>query len=262
MAFTDRTAIVIGREGIERLQQARVAIYGLGGVGAACALDLVRAGVGTLHVIDFDVVEETNLNRLAFGYRRFLGLPKTEAFALAAREINPDVVIQSERLFFGGDDAARIIVQNCSMHADCIDSLNAKVNLIAALARQKLRFIASMGTAGRLQPERLRLGTMEEAQGCPLAKAVRQRLRRLGISLDFPVVWSDEPAVKPTIPIPVSSSAKATHVRETSEAATEQGAAPRGRQRLIQGSTPFVPQVAGHLMASWIVRQLLEDHAT
>jgi tRNA A37 threonylcarbamoyladenosine dehydratase len=97
---------------------------------------------------------------------------------------------------------------------------------------QNLVFISSMGTAGRLMPERLKIGLMSEVKGCPLARAVRQRLAKLQIPLDFPVVWSDEPAIKPM---------------------------PREGQRGIQGSAPFVPQAAGHFMASWIVRKILED---
>lgn len=232
-SFRDRTRIVVGDAGMGVLESARVAVYGLGGVGASCALDLVRTGIGHLHVIDFDVVEISNLNRLAFGYGRYLGKPKTEAFIDAARGINPDIDIIADRVFFTYETAPGAIAEECSIHADCIDSLSPKVSLIAALRSRNLLFIASMGTAGRLLPERLRLGTMDMAKGCPLARAVRQKLSRIDVPLDFPVVWSDEPAVKPI---------------------------PRdGGQRGIQGSAPFVPQTAGHIMASWIVRKILEN---
>ncbi len=213
------------------LEAARVAVYGLGGVGAACALDLVRVGVGHLHVVDFDFVEPSNLNRLAFGSERYLGQSKTEAFIDAAHGINPDIDIVADKLFFTYETAPSSIAEECRIHADCVDSLSPKVSLISALRNRNLIFIASMGTAGRLMPERLRLGTMEEVKGCPLARSVRQKLTRLGVPLDFPVVWSDEPAVKPI---------------------------PREGQRGIQGSAPFVPQTAGHFMASWIVREILE----
>jgi tRNA A37 threonylcarbamoyladenosine dehydratase len=230
--FSDRTGIILGEHGLHALAEARVAVYGLGGVGAACALDLVRVGVGHLHVVDFDTVEASNLNRLSFGFQRYIGQAKTDAFIDAAKEINSSIDIVGEKFFFSNDTASGSIARECSVHADCVDSLGPKASLIAAMRRENLFFISSMGTAGRLMPERLRLGPMASVRGCPLARAVRQKLSKMRIPLDFPVVWSDEPAVKPL---------------------------PQERRRGIQGSTPFVPQTAGHFMASWIVRKLLED---
>lgn len=245
--FTDRMEILLGREGIDILSRSRVAIYGLGGVGAACALDLVRAGIGSLKVVDFDLVEISNLNRLAFGTIDVVGKPKIDGFAELALKINPEIRIETSREFFSGEDAPRIVDQEAAVHADCVDSLNSKVQLLASLRRCKATFISSMGTAGRLAPERLKLGLLEESSGCPLAREVRNRLRRLGVPLDFPVVWSDEPAVPPRLPSVSREGASA-------EANTFR---PAGRLRGVQGSSPFVPQVAGHIMASWIVRTIL-----
>jgi tRNA A37 threonylcarbamoyladenosine dehydratase len=256
--FSDRTRILLGDEGLDILAGARVAVYGLGGVGAACALDLVRAGVGTLHVVDFDLVETSNLNRLAFGTSALVGMPKTRAFAETAFQINPEVRIEISSRFFSGEEAEGVVDARSDIHADCIDSLNAKVNLIAALMKQGRIFIASMGTAGRLAPERLVLGSFSQSTGCPLAKSVRTRLRRMGIDLDFPAVWSDEPAVKP-----VPREGRQAPAMDTSGTGEPfpNPAAPRGRQRLVQGSAPFVPQAAGHIMASWIVRRLIAGRA-
>jgi len=234
-SFLDRTRIIAGDDGLARLAYARVAVYGLGGVGAACALDLVRAGVGYLHVIDYDIVEYSNLNRLAFGYNRYAGIAKTKAFTDVAKEINPAIQIVSENIFFSAESAAQIIARECCFHADCIDSLSPKVNLIASLYLERLIFISSMGTAGRIMPESLRLGTMQEVKGCPLARALRQRLGKMAIPFDFPVVWSDEPPIKPICL--------------------------EGKRR-IQGSMPFVPQTAGHIMASWIVRTILKKQSS
>lgn len=257
MAFNERLAIITGPEGIELLKKARVAVYGLGGVGAACAMDLVRAGVGTLYVVDFDTVEESNLNRLYFGYTSMVGKTKIEAFERFAREINPEVTIISRQIFFSGETASSIIDPESNFHADCVDSLNAKVHLIAALVRGKYRCIASMGTAGRLAPEKLKLGYIKETRGCPLARSVRTRLRHLGVGENFPVVWSDEVPVKPIDPAMMTEAAleqKSSNLSECSDVS-----APHGRKRLTQGSSPFVPQTAGHLMASWIVRQILAE---
>jgi len=257
MAFNERLGIITGSDGLEKLKNARVAVYGLGGVGAVCAMDLVRSGVGTLYVVDFDRVEESNLNRLYFGYLSTVGKTKIEAFEQFARDINPAIKIIARRVFFSGETAASIIDPESDFHADCVDSLNAKVQLIAALVRGKHRFIASMGTAGRLAPEKLKLGKIQDTRGCPLARSVRTRLKHLDIGANFPVVWSDEVPAKPVEP-----AVSAEEPAQTADADPDQLAdpsAPRGRKRLTQGSSPFVPQTAGHIIASWIVRQILAE---
>ena len=265
-SFDDRTKILIGDSGAEVLAKARVAIYGLGGVGAALAMDLVRAGIGHLYVVDFDIVDVSNLNRIYFGFASTVGMPKTEAFSRFAREINPGVAIESRQVFFSGVEAHAIVDAASDIHADCVDSLNAKANLIAELCARNSTFIASMGTAGRLAPEKLKLGSIWKTEGCPLAKSVRTRLKHMGVKADFPVVWSDEPPVKPV----QAPEVLAADRQSTPDAASndEENGAPSaasgasgalGRMRMIQGSSPFVPQTAGHIMASWIVRRLLSQ---
>ena len=258
--FSDRMRILVGEKGFAALGAAKVAVYGLGGVGAACAMDLVRAGVGELYVVDFDTVDASNLNRLYFGYESSVGEAKVDAFARFAREINPDVSIRSTRVFFSGDGAHAIVDAASDIHADCIDSLNPKVNLLAELCQKHCIFIASMGTAGRLAPERLKLGNFWSTAGCPLARSVRVRLRHLGISENFPVVWSDEPPVQPISPAAAAElleKAGAGGEASLQDLEAPSPPTPYGRQRMVQGSGPFVPQAAGHFIASWIVRKIL-----
>lgn len=241
MSFAERTRILFGEAGLEALSRASVAVYGLGGVGGAAAMDLVREGVGRLVVLDFDVVQDSNLNRLYFAYREDVGSPKAEVFARRAREVNPAVEIVLRQDFMSGAGAADLVASDCDVHLDCVDSLNAKVNLLVALASSGRPFAASLGTAGRSDPTRLRLSAIRESHGCPLAREVRNRLGRRGIALDFPAVWSDEPPVPP-LPRP-SDPAEAQLVP--------------GRVRGIQGSGPSVPQTAGHFLAAWATRALL-----
>lgn len=275
MAFDDRTKVLVGEAGAARLAAARVCVLGLGGVGAAAAMDLVRAGVGALVAIDFDTVQESNLNRLYFGYSDALGLPKTEAFARAARAVNPEVRLELRGSIVRGREAAERLPEGCDFYLDCIDSLNPKVNAIAAMIRAGLPFASSMGTAGRLAPERLRVGSLWDSSGCPLAQRVRQRLRRFGfrapatreekraawlardlarkageepppgdglIEAEIRCVWSDEPAAPPAPP----------------PGGLTPGQVIDGvRIRAVQGSAPFVPQAAGHIMASLAVRAIL-----
>lgn len=248
MPFSERTEIVFGSDGMEILERSTVCVFGLGGVGATAAMDLVRAGCGSLYVFDFDTVSESNLNRLYFGYRSVIGLPKTEAFARYAREVNPQVTIRSVLGIVRGAHAHERIPDGCDLYLDCIDSLNPKVNLLAALARSGRAFASSMGTSGRVAPERLKLGSLWDSSGCPLAQRVRQRLGRLGIGPGkeleptITCVWSDE--VPAATRLPADGSLPGS-VRDGV------------RVRAVLGSTPFVPQAAGHLLASWAVRSIL-----
>lgn len=241
MPFDERNRILIGDGGAAALARATVAVYGLGGVGGACALDLVRAGVGRLLVLDFDVVKESNLNRLAYGTRANLGMRKTAAFGEYARAVNPAVEVVSIEGLVTGEGAAGSVPAEARIVVDAIDTLNPKINLIEALLRAGRVFVSSMGMAGRLDPGRLRVADFWETRGCPLAAWIRSRLRKRGLELPFPCVFSDEPPVKPVDPALVG----------------EPGGSEAGRVRMVQGSMPFVPQAAGHMLASWTVRRLL-----
>jgi tRNA A37 threonylcarbamoyladenosine dehydratase len=252
MPFDDRTRILLGDAGADKLAQARVCVFGLGGVGAAAAMDLVRAGVGSLVVIDFDEVSESNLNRLYFGYSDQVGKPKVAVFTDYALKVNPGVRIETIGAIVRGKDASAMIPELCDFYLDCIDTLNPKVNLMAALARGTLPFASSMGTAGRLAPERLRIGSLWDTHDCPLSSLVRKRLRRLGfgppgkaetvLPAVFECVWSDEPAVAPVMP---------------SDGTIPGDTVNGNRVRAVQGSGPFVPQAAGHILASLAVRRIL-----
>ncbi|MBU0926190.1 MAG: ThiF family adenylyltransferase [Spirochaetes bacterium] len=243
MAFDDRTRILLGDAGAETLASSRACVFGLGGVGAAAAMDLVRAGIGSIVVIDFDDVSESNLNRLYFGYSGDVGTPKVTAFARYATAVNPRIEIEAVGSIVRGAEAASMIPAGCGFYLDCIDTLNPKVNLMAALSERGLPFASAMGTAGRLAPERLKVGSLWDTRDCPLSALVRKRLRRLGRgSADFLCVWSDEPAVPPALPADGSVPGE-----------TVDGV----RVRAVQGSGPFVPQAAGHILASLAVRSLL-----
>lgn len=259
MPFNERSRILLGDAGVDLLTASRVCVFGLGGVGATAAMDLVRAGVGSLVVVDFDTVAESNLNRLCFGYVDQVGRPKVEVFEEFARRINSDIQLETVGAIVRGAEAAQRIPPGCDFYLDCIDTLNPKTNLMAALARAGLPFASSMGTAGRLAPERLRVGSLWDTHDCPLSTLIRKRMRRLGfrpstghhandddrtvrVPAEFLCVWSDEPAVPPALPADGSIPGDTVNGE---------------RIRAVQGSGPFVPQAAGHILASLAVRQIL-----
>ena len=238
MSFSERNEIIFGASGIEKLKNSSVAVYGLGGVGAAAAMALVRSGVGTIKAVDFDTVSESNLNRLIFGFDSTVGMKKSDVFLNAAKSVNPDVSIEVYSDFMRGADAASMVL-DAGFHIDAIDSLNPKVNLIIALLERNENFISSMGTGGRICPEKLEFADIWKTNVCSLAKFVRKRLRNRGVKKHFPVVFSRE---IPCDPI------------ENEEENDENP----GRIRKVQGSTVFVPQAAGLMLASYAVRTLLK----
>ncbi len=238
MSFSERNEIIFGVSGVEKLKNSTVAVYGLGGVGAAAAMALVRSGVGTIKAVDFDTVSESNLNRLIFGFETNVGMKKSDVFLNSAKSVNPDVNIEVYSDFMHGNDAASMVL-DADFHIDAIDSLNPKVNLIIALLERGGNFISSMGTGGRICPEKLEFADIWKTDVCSLAKFVRKRLRNRGVKRHFPVVFSRE---IPCDPI------------ENDEENNENP----GRIRKTQGSTVFVPQAAGLMLASYAVRTLLE----
>lgn len=240
MSFKERTEIIFGPEKMDLLAGSSVAVYGLGGVGAVAAVTLVRAGIGKISVTDFDTVNESNLNRLIFGFNSTVGMNKTEVFRKTALDINPDVEIEVSSAFMHGSDAA-FNIHKADFHIDAIDSLNPKVNLIIALLESDQLFISSMGTGGRVRPEMLQIADIWKTDVCPLAKFVRKRLRNRNVKKGFPVVFSKEISVDPVDP--------------DDEGAPDGGS---GRKRLTQGSAPFVPQAAGLMLASYAVRKIIE----
>lgn len=239
MDFSNRTEIILGKNVMKTLSNTTVAVFGLGGVGAVAALDLVRVGIGAITVVDFACVTESNLNRLAIGFDFSVGKDKTEVFITLAKGINPNIKISTISSFLHGDSMENIDFTGFDFVIDAIDSLNPKINLIAALLETKTPFISVMGTGGRIDPTYLKISDFWDTTVCSLARSVRKRLRNRNIGGSFPAVWSDE---LPIAPIEAEGSHDDTHT---------------GRVRKQQGSTPFVPQTAGHFAASFVIKNVM-----
>ncbi len=239
MSFTERSSIVFGSDGIETLKTKKVALFGLGGVGAAAAMDLIRAGVGTLILIDFDVVAESNLNRLIVGFSDTVGRNKVDIIREFGQKINPELQIISQASFMKGALIANYFPDDADFYIDAIDSLNPKINLIIELLKRGKPFISSMGMGSRMDPTKIQIKNLWETSGCPLAYMVRKRLRKRGVETPFDVIFSDE------IPTDTVENTSPNHDN-------------MGRVRRVLGSTPFVPQTAGHFAAFYAVRALLK----
>lgn len=238
-----RTRLLVGDEPLERLKKAKVAVFGVGGVGGSCVEALARSGVGTLHLYDDDTVSESNLNRQITALHSTLGQPKAEVMARRVLDINPDCQVEVRRMFYLPQNADQADLSQYDYVVDCIDTVTAKLELVTRCTALQIRIISAMGTGNKFDPSALVVTDISKTQGCPLARTMRRELRKRGITR-LKVVYSTELPTAPQSPAEVE-------LPQSSE--TRPGSAAR---RDTPGSTPFVPAAAGLLMASAVVREL------
>lgn len=231
----ERTRIVVGDDGVSRLRSARVFLAGLGGVGSYAAEALARAGVGYLTMADFDRVAPSNLNRQLVALESTLGQKKLEVMGERVRDINSDCKLTLLDQFLPADEMALVLAPRFDHVVDAIDSLNSKIALIVAAHESGTPVASSMGAGGRTDPSLLRLGDVMDSRGCPLARVVRQRLRRRGVERGVLAVWSEEP---PCAPLPPESN-------------------DRGRPRAVNGTVSYLPALFGMMLAGAVIHRLI-----
>jgi len=229
-----RTRLLIGEEGLERLRNAHVAVIGLGGVGGYALEALARAGVGRLFLADADIVEISNVNRQILSLDSTLGLPKADVARERVRLINPNSVVHTTRDFLSADNIEALLPETVGYAVDAIDSILPKTHLIATLIKRNVCFVSCMGTASKLQPTGIRVADLSETRACPLARAVRQQLRRHGIRTGVRCVFSEE--------------------NQGKTAAAEENDPNRKR---IQGTISYIPGIAGLTAAGIIINDIL-----
>ena len=230
----ERTRRLLGGEAMERLRGARVAVFGLGGVGGYVCEALVRSGVGHFDLIDRDTVSVTNLNRQIIATRETVGRPKTEVMRERMLSISPEADIRVHHCFFLPENADSLPFGEFDYVADAVDTVAAKIALVLKSREAGVPVISSMGAGNRLDPGRLRVSDLYETSMCPLARVMRRELKRRGVER-LKVVWSDEPAICPE---------------------PEEDPAEKGTRRSVPASAVFVPAAAGLMMAAEIVRDL------
>lgn len=227
-----RTARLLGTEAITRLATAKVAVYGLGGVGSYAVEALVRSGIGKLTLVDMDIVAPSDLNRQLQALVSTIGLNKADVLAKRATDINPSCLAEPRVVRYLPGDPENTLLPRPDAVVDAMDTVNAKLDLIERCIKMGIPIISSMGTGNKLDPTAFRLGDISETAVCPLARVMRRELKKRGI-LHLPVVWSEEPPVR------------------SSDAFPEHG-------RILPGSVSFVPGAAGLALASWVVKTLLQ----
>jgi tRNA A37 threonylcarbamoyladenosine dehydratase len=248
-----RTELLIGRAGVVRLAGAHVLVAGLGGVGGHAAEALGRAGVGTLTLVDHDVVAQSNLNRQVLALTSTLGRPKTAVMAERLHEINPELEVRVRAQFVDQRTAGEILAsERPHFVADCIDTVGPKTTLIAACLEQGIPVVSSMGAGGRLDPTRVHVTRLNQTYGCGLARAVRRRLKALGLRPALTVVFSDEPVRGAGLD--ESNGAEAVKGPEGSGVFPE---SPGIGSRAVTGTISFMPALFGLMVAGVILNRLL-----
>lgn len=186
-----RTEALLGKEALSKLQNSRVALFGLGGVGGFALEGLVRSGVGHIDIFDFDTISPSNLNRQIVATSKNMGEKKTKAAFLRAKEISPDTEILVHDMFYLPENADSVDISNFDVIIDAVDTVTAKLEIISRAKKADIPVISCMGTGNKIDITRLKVGDLFSTRGCPLARVMRKELRARGVD-SLQVVWSDE----------------------------------------------------------------------
>lgn len=233
-----RTQFLLGKEGMERLRNSTVAVFGLGGVGGYVVEALARSGVGRLELVDHDVFSITNLNRQIFATRDVVGQDKVLVAARRIAAIDPEIQVTPRKIFYTPETAHLFDFSQYDYVVDAIDTVTGKLQLIQTARAAGTPIISSMGTGNKLDPTAFRVADIYETSGCPLARIMRKECRKRGIP-HLKVVYSPEEPISCTLP--------------PDDPAWEE--LPQGRNAL-PGSCAFVPGVAGLILAGQVIREL------
>ena len=244
-----RTQLLFGHEGMERLYHAQVAVFGIGGVGGYTVEALARSGVGTLDLIDDDRVCLTNVNRQIFATRKTVGQYKVDVAEQRIREINPDAVVYTYKTFYTPETAAQFDFTQYDYIVDAIDTVTGKLELVEQARRAQVPIISCMGAGNKVDPTAFEVADIFETSVCPLARVMRQELKKRGIR-HLKVVYSKEPALTPIEDLSISCRAHCICPPGTARKCTQ--------RRQVPGSNAFVPSVAGLIIAGEVVKDLTQ----
>lgn len=220
-----RTISLLGEENAEKLKNSCVAVFGLGGVGSYAVEALARAGIGSLLLIDGDVISKSNINRQLYALHSTVGADKTELAKNRCLDINPNIKINAVKIFVTEENITELPLEKCSYVLDAIDDVRAKKSLILRCRKLNIPIICSMGTGNKINPSRLKITDIYSTSVCPLARVMRHDLKQLGVE-KLKVLYSDEqPKVSCRPPASIS----------------------------------FVPSVAGLMIAGEVIRDIIGE---
>ena len=230
-----RTEMLIKNEGMEKLKDSKVAIFGLGGVGSFVCEGLARSGVGNFVLVDFDKVDESNINRQLIATTKTIGQYKVDLMKERILEINPDAKVEVYREFYTKDSKIDIITEDLSYAVDCVDTIMAKIEIICNCDAIDVPVISAMGAGNKLDPTQFEVADIYETSVCPLARIMKKDLKKRNIE-KLKVVYSKEQPIN-----------------------TNDCAVNKGRKFKIKGSVSFVPSVAGLIIASEVIKDIINN---
>lgn len=230
-----RTEMLIGEEGIKKLNNSKIAIFGIGGVGSYVAEALARTGVGNFILVDNDKVTITNINRQIIATTKTIGQYKVDLMKQRILDINPEAKVETYKTFYMPDCKENILDNSIDYIVDAIDTVTAKIYLIEEAQRLNIPIISSMGTGNKLEPSKFEITDIYKTSVCPLAKVMRKELKQRNIK-KLNVLYSKEEPVK---------------IKRNSEEETT--------KKQVPGSIAFSPSVAGLIIASKVVKDLINE---
>ena len=224
-----RTELIIGKQGIKKLNNSKVAIFGIGGVGSYVVEALARAGIGSFLLIDKDKVDITNINRQIIATNKTVGKSKVEVAKERILEINPNAKVETIQEFFL-PESPELLDSSINYVVDCVDTVTAKIELVLRAEKWQIPIISCMGTGNKLDPTKFEVTDIYKTSICPLAKVMRKELRARGIK-KLKVVYSKEEPIMPNY---------------------------KENENKVPGSVSFVPSVAGLIMAGEVIKDILK----
>ncbi|WP_053956090.1 tRNA threonylcarbamoyladenosine dehydratase [Inediibacterium massiliense] len=227
-----RTEMIIGTENLNKLKESKVAVFGIGGVGTFVVEGLARSGVGHLVLVDHDDICITNVNRQIHALRDTIGQSKVEIMKKRILQINPNAKVQTYKMLYTEKTASELLKDDYDYVVDAIDMVSAKLDLIERCYKRGIKMISSMGTGNKLDPTQFEVTDIYKTSICPLAKVIRKELRKREVK-SLKVVYSKEEPIKPNT------------------FSTE--------RKQVPGSMSFVPSVAGMIIASVVVKDLIKE---
>lgn len=245
-----RTELLIGKDGLAKLAQSKVAVFGIGGVGTFVVEGLVRSGVGKFVLVDDDAICLTNINRQLHATRKTIGKPKVEVMKERILEINPKAEVTIFQEFYLPDTAGKLLADDYTYIVDAIDTVTGKLDLVVRAKGKNIPIISSMGAGNKLDPTKFEVADIFQTSVCPLAKVMRQELRKRGIA-SLKVVYSKETPLTPMETDSSSCSVGCICPQGTTRKCTT--------RNQIPGSIAFVPSVVGLIIAGEVVKDIVFD---
>lgn len=237
MELFSRTQLLLGEAAMNKLKNARVAVFGLGGVGGYVVEALARSGIGALELVDHDTVSTTNINRQVLALHSTIGMDKAEAARLRVLDIDPSIQVTAKKAFFRQETANEFDFSGYDYVVDAIDTVTGKLALVQTAKANNVPIISCMGTGNKLDPTKFQIADISKTSVCPLARIMRKECAKRGIK-HLKVLFSTED--------PISSDLNATNEE-----------LPEGR-RALPGSVSFVPSVAGLIIAGEVIKDLIK----